>query len=407
MISIFTKPVSDVTGEDVQQLVAEQVPEGSTVEFKESLPRKKGAPDVWTTKEQVSGHSRDEILAEVVAFANAHGGQLVIGIQESEDHPKRAAGLSPLPNCAELAERLRLQARDCIEPQMPLVTCRGVPLDDEGNGVVLVRVERSYLAPHRLIPTKECYFRRADRTERMTMREIQDLTLQTDRGSDRLEAVFARHRHEFIEWVGTSPGEERAGFRVTIAPVWPLRIERIDRDSDAFPRMRDFDLSIGRHILELQIPGSFAYERPIVRGRYRDNPHDHFLAAQFMRTDGTGEIRVNARIDKRWLYPDWVIGGVANAIRMAAAFRTAAGPPTAEYALEWALFSSTDSVSLGPLWRPTSPDPDLMTIAAGTLLPQLSVGARAEWDNLLQQTTEDLLAAAGEEAPPGPYSADW
>ena len=48
MIPIFMKPVPDVTAEDAKQLVSEQVHEGSTVEFKESLPEKKGGPDPWT-----------------------------------------------------------------------------------------------------------------------------------------------------------------------------------------------------------------------------------------------------------------------------------------------------------------------------------------------------------------------
>ena len=76
MLPIFTKPLHGVTGEDAQQLISEQVPEGATVEFKEALPQKKGGADPWITKGQVPEYARNEILAELVAFANAHGGHL-------------------------------------------------------------------------------------------------------------------------------------------------------------------------------------------------------------------------------------------------------------------------------------------------------------------------------------------
>jgi predicted HTH transcriptional regulator len=37
--------------------------------------------------------ARDDIAKEIVAFANAYGGVIIIGIDETDDHPKRAAQL--------------------------------------------------------------------------------------------------------------------------------------------------------------------------------------------------------------------------------------------------------------------------------------------------------------------------
>jgi hypothetical protein len=129
-----------------------------------------------------------------------------------------------------------------------------------------------------------------------------------------------------------------------------------------------------------------------------------------MRVDGSGEVRLRAAIENErrpWLYPTWLLGGVANAIQMAGAFRSAAGAPTAEYALEWELIGSHGRVVLGPLW-PNQPERSLgEEIRSGTVLPRLSIGGPDEWDALLQQVMEDLLAAAGVESLPGPYSADW
>ena len=58
-------------------------------------------------------------------------------------------------------------------------------------------VPRSRMAPHRHTANKECYVRRADRTEKMTMREIQELTLQVERGLAAIERRFEERRELF------------------------------------------------------------------------------------------------------------------------------------------------------------------------------------------------------------------
>ena len=127
-------------------------------------------------KDQIGDRARNKVLEEAVAFANAHGGALLIGIKESDTKPPVAAEIKPLPRCAELAERLGLMFRECVEPQLPWLEVFGVPIEGK-NGVVVIRVGRSRLAPHRVKPTHVCPVRRADRCDSMTMREIQDMTL--------------------------------------------------------------------------------------------------------------------------------------------------------------------------------------------------------------------------------------
>ena len=164
MIPLFTLPLDQLRAEHVDQLVEEGMPEGQNVEFKRTLPAKGGRSDPWLDGgAKIGDYARDETLAEAVAFANSGGGNLVLGIVESRDHPKRAAGVNPVPRCHELADRLRLMARDCIEPQLPALEVRGIETPDgaEGAGVVLFRVPPSRRAPHRLRPTLHSYLRRA------------------------------------------------------------------------------------------------------------------------------------------------------------------------------------------------------------------------------------------------------
>jgi hypothetical protein len=101
------KNLNDITPGDVLELCQQQWPEDEQLEFKEDLPSKKGRKqDSWYSDPRAVGeHARNKILEEVIALANNHGGDVVIGVAESEDKPARATALSPIPQCTDLAER--------------------------------------------------------------------------------------------------------------------------------------------------------------------------------------------------------------------------------------------------------------------------------------------------------------
>ncbi len=198
-MSIFSKSLADIIPEDIRHLVEDDIPEGRQLEFKKTLPWK-DEPDPWLQgRDRIGTHARNKLLSEMVAFANAHGGTLIIGIGETEEKPPRAAEIVPLQRCAQLGEKISLCARDCISPQLPELRAQGVEMNGEGAGVVLIRVSRSRLAPHRLEQTRECYIRRNDRCERMTMREIQDVTLNMARMS--VEAMWTLRFSRDNEWI--------------------------------------------------------------------------------------------------------------------------------------------------------------------------------------------------------------
>lgn len=189
MIDVLSKPADRIGVADVQALIDSEVPEGEQIEFKEALPAEKGKTDPWMDgKNGIGNYARDSILEEAVAFANAHGGALLLGIGESTSPAKSAiaANISPIPRCADLAERLKLAFRDCVEPQLPMLEIFSVATENDG-GIIVIRVGRSRVAPHRIRTTRHCPVRRSDRCERMTMREMQDMTLNLSRGLERLE----------------------------------------------------------------------------------------------------------------------------------------------------------------------------------------------------------------------------
>lgn len=205
---------------DIDALLDAKVPEGERLEFKRELSTPKGKPDPWAISRRLSDPAKKQILREVVAFANAYGGTLLLGIAETKSNPPVADQVVPMPHCAELAERWRLVFRDSVEPPMPQLQIHAVPTDGDA-GVVVFQVGRSPIAPHRVKPTLECPIRRADRCENMTMREIQDMCVNTARGLERLEQQLEIRAQRFQdkEIAGLQDSKTCVGIRMTAVPV--------------------------------------------------------------------------------------------------------------------------------------------------------------------------------------------
>ena len=205
---------------DIEALLAAKVPEGERLEFKRELSAPKAKKDPWATDKKLSETAKKQILREVVAFANAYGGTLLLGIAETESNHPVADRVVPMPHCAELAERWRLVFRDSVEPPVPQLQIHAVPTDGDA-GVVVFQVGRSPMAPHRVQPTLECPIRRADRCENMTMREIQDMCVNTARSLERLERQLEIRAQRFQdkEIAGLEDPETCVGIRMTAVPV--------------------------------------------------------------------------------------------------------------------------------------------------------------------------------------------
>ena len=229
MIEVLSKPVDQIGIHDIDSLIVSKVPEGEQIEFKETLPAKGQAPDPWTIGEnRIGDFAKNKILEEVVAFANAHGGALLLGIKESDTKPPVAEKITPVSRCAELAERLKLVFRDRVEPQLLRPEVFPVPTVGDG-GVIVIRVGRSRLAPHRVTNTRVCPVRRSDRCEEMTMREIQDMTLNVSRGLERLERRLKERTERFQrEFHRLETPEDAFGIRLTAIPTGEeIRIDRV------------------------------------------------------------------------------------------------------------------------------------------------------------------------------------
>lgn len=288
MIEVLTKPMEEIDKHDIEKLISDRVPESENIEFKKTLPsRKENRDDPWIDGEDRIGDSaKNKILREAVAFANAYGGTLLIGIDESSNRPPVANRVNLIPRCAELAERFKMVFRDCVEPNLARIEIRGIPIEDEA-GVVIFRVGRSPLSPHRITKTLVCPIRRSDRCEDMTMREIQDMTLNIARGNEKIDRKLVERSKLFKNEFQclTSPGEA-FGYRISAVPVNDdIHLDRVFYEYEIVNELNNPNVKVFRetHVGREELVGVQKYHsmsptnwRPMLRGTRAD---DHRLRA--------------------------------------------------------------------------------------------------------------------------------
>lgn len=159
-----------VTVADLAQLVADQTSEGPHIEFKRDLPVH------WNAE------ARQEFLADVSAFANAGGGDLIYGVDENGNG--QAGQLVPqvVQNIDQDVRRLQDFLRDLVEPRLPGVQIHPVPVEGPGarQYIIVVRVPQSWAGPHRVNTNQHFYIREGGRKRQLNVPEIRGLILRSE-----------------------------------------------------------------------------------------------------------------------------------------------------------------------------------------------------------------------------------
>jgi Putative DNA-binding domain len=333
---MIDKHFDQVTAADITQLTAEGIYESQLVEFKRDLPGERGRPDPWPTGGDFTAYARDHSLREVIAFANAQGGTVIVGIDETPDDPPRAAVICPISRIHDLATRMQNAARACIDPVLAGLRIRGIEVGGAaGEGVLLCRTGPSPAGPHRVASEGHAYIRRGASSVKMTMREIQDLTIDLLRGVDRLESVFLQREAAFresLEFVNT----EHGACRITAVPLGAFpAIPRLSGPTD-FPIRTHFRVNYGAD-LDLAGPSTDRF-RQIVRGfrwskddnSVRYEVYESGLVDLWYRHPPADRIRVHFSIG-------WLLAAYLSVLDAVDTARTMASVPQWEFALEFVL----------------------------------------------------------------------
>lgn len=418
MIGVLEKPVGNISIHDIRQLIDTEVPEGQEIDYKVTLPAEEGSVDPWLRgKNGIGKVARNSILEEAVAFANSSGGAVLLGIEETSEEPPTASAIKPIQRCADLVSRLRMAFRDCVEPRIPRVEIVPISIED-GKGVVVIRVGKSRLAPHRVWPTRSCKIRRADSSEEMRMREIQDMTLNVSRGLDRLEKQLSLRSERFEqEFHRLLKPDHAFGIRATAVPVDELiHFDRIISHNQVLQGFEEPWREVIHHYENGSQRGSQArdlepnYWRPMLRSaraEFRNEVEgfkDYENSYRELHCSGLVELGFVSGPEEFRGSHELIIGFdvpivlFANLIAQAHRLRVQAGFPLEEYALEVEIYVR-DRKAIVPRGGLAPP---LGHFNGGrTKFPLYSLGDIAEVPGLLDLFHRDLYNSISRDLPPG------
>jgi hypothetical protein len=166
-MNLWTKPIGDITYEDIEAFCAEKVPEGARLDYKDDWPGAKAA-------------RREKLSDLICAFANTLGGMILIGVDAntSDNTPQSIPGV-PVQNGG--SERAYDAGQSVYPPVMPEVS-EAISLPGDSNRCVyVVRVHPSRFAPHAVDNTTRVYIRTGNRNSPVDLASV-----------DRIEKMLAR-----------------------------------------------------------------------------------------------------------------------------------------------------------------------------------------------------------------------
>lgn len=130
---MFNKQFDAIDRNDIENLVANGVPESKTIEYKEQLPGN-------------SDGDKKEFLADVSSFANASGGDILYGVSEQSGIPTATNALGGIDNDEEI-RRLEGIIQTSLAPRIVGLQIKAI--DGFTNGsIILIRIPKSWNSPH-------------------------------------------------------------------------------------------------------------------------------------------------------------------------------------------------------------------------------------------------------------------
>jgi hypothetical protein len=199
--------VQNLDKDSLFELMSLKMPEGSQIDYKENL----------------SGDSKNEaykeFLKDVTAFANAHGGVLLLGVKEPSENlsaENQIVGINDGDNLAKDLERL---AANSTDPRIPGLIVQPVQIT-QNKYVIVVFIPASLIRPHMVSYRKHrsFYIRHSESSVPMTTHEIRDTVLNSITTEDRARNYAIAEENEALEYII----DMKPAFLLQAMPLLPL-----------------------------------------------------------------------------------------------------------------------------------------------------------------------------------------
>ncbi|MCC6912345.1 MAG: ATP-binding protein [Rhodospirillaceae bacterium] len=168
---MIPRALHEITRTDLDNLLANQVREGKTIDYKRDLPGS-------------SEENKRELCADILSFANTVGGDLVLGIEETAGLPTTVCGFT-CPNVDVEIQRINNILQTGVEPKLPPVDTHAVDLTG-GRWVLIVRIRQSWNAPHRGTRDAKFHGRNSSGKYALDVGEVRRAFLQSEGQADKI-----------------------------------------------------------------------------------------------------------------------------------------------------------------------------------------------------------------------------
>jgi hypothetical protein len=397
---IFSKSFDEIAKEDIDELINEDYPEDLFVEYKRKLSK-----DTWQNNQKgIAKKSKEKLAEEIIAFANTDGGILIVGIKESEDNPPKADSIYCIPNVADLADRIRRSIYDLVEPKIPNLKAKGIPVDGN-NGVLIIKVEKSYQAPHRAIFNKECYQRRNDEKIPMTMREIKELTLKSTNVFKNVQKRFKEQSERFkndfrnrkIPFNYNLDSSDQIGFRITILPISEqVLFPKVFRKVMTYDTDEHLKIKVKKNNIPISTPVGVNKKRPILRGVLL---HGTQLNIE-IRENGLIEYKMvleNKYKEELFIHGDWFVAYFYKAIALLEKIKDYYDYFDNEFIIEAEIVTNRDQFLIGPAGATEGRFGTPIIKQSNVIFPQYSYQGKDEIEDTLNILNDDIANLCGQD----------
>ncbi len=203
-MSMFVKPINEIEFEDVKIFCNEQIEENRRLEYKKAFSSK---------------DEKKQIAKEISAFANTHGGVILVGVNEKDRKPKLPIeGIDYEKGFNEKVISIAL--KNIYPPVFPETkVCRfGNNLE---KAVVVIRVQESDETPHTVERTTGVYVRVDSQNEpqRAPFEEIEWLMNRRKKAVENRERLLRRAEERFHNQ--PTRKDFKAFQCISVIPVFP------------------------------------------------------------------------------------------------------------------------------------------------------------------------------------------
>ena len=249
---MFTKPIDEITFEDVESFCKEWG-EGVRVEYKREVAEIKG-----------------KIPIIVSSFANFYGGIFFIGVKADKTKNEVIFPIQGIPDTPGIEEQIQQSALTGIYPGV-IPEIKVVDVPNTGNVVVIVRVDESVQAPHAIENSTKVYVRTGSITQPYELSDMDRLVYMFKRREDS-QVVAQQILNRIKGRVGyrIRPSPEKPGLTIVVQPVFSYR--------PVISTSNVYELADKKSSSLRRVEGGVSYvERRYSGGKYSDGSTNDYI----------------------------------------------------------------------------------------------------------------------------------